>query len=218
MRKTLAMKQLLLFITSLGALPAVAQEAAVAIDNAHIAYEIVSNPITIGLENTSCSRLKLTVDVGILQKGPGDCEYIFTTDKPGKAVFTLSKKEGNTYVEAGKMTYQVKPLPLPVAMVAGSHEGAIPLVVFKAQEGLIARLEGFDFLTQFKVTSFQMEVIRDGRVLLSTKNNDNIFEPVARTVITHVAPGDTVSFSNIMCRKPGDTEVELESFNINIVK
>ena len=216
MRKTLTMKQLLFFTAILGSLPAVAQEAVVGIENAHIVYEQVSNPISISLENTPCSQLKLATDVGYLQKGPGDCQYIFTTGKPGKAVFTLSKKAGSQYVEAGKITYLVKPLPLPEAMVAGKHGGAVPALIFKAQDGLIARLEGFDFPTQFKVSSFQMEVIRDGKVLLSTKNNDNIFEPVARTIITHVAPGDTVSFSSIMCRKPGDAEVELEPFSINI--
>lgn len=212
------MKQLLLFMIMTGVAPAAAQDAAVDIDKMHVAYVTVDNPITISLENVPCNKLSLAVDIGTLQKGLGDCQYTFTTDKPGRAVFTISKKEGAKYIEAGKVTYLVKPLPRPTAMIAGKHGGTIAVAIFKAQEGMIARLNGFDFDTSFKIASFQMEVVRDGKVLLSTKNNGNVFEPVARTILTHVAPGDMVAFSNIMCFMPDKRQIELESFSIDIIQ
>ncbi len=214
------MKQLLLLSNLLlaGTIAASGQGVAVDADRVHVTYETVDNPITIGLENCSCKNLKLSVDNGQLRKGPNDCTYIFNSNKPGTAVFTLSRKAGNGYTDVGKITYRVKPLPLPVAALAGKRDGDVPLNIFKAQMGVIAKLDGFDFDVHFKVTSFQMNVIRDGKVYASVQNNNNVFELQAKTVIAQVLPGDTIVFDDIMCLKPDQKEIALESFSVNITK
>lgn len=214
------MKQLLLFTSLLlaGTIAASGQGIAVDADRVHVAYETVDNPITIGLENCSCKNLRLTVDEGQLRKGPDDCTYIFNSDKAGKAIFTLSRKAGDGYADVGQITYRVKPLPLPEAYIGGRHNAQMPIVVFRAQEGVIAKLDGFDFDVWFKVTSFQMDVIRDGQVVSSEKNNKNVFEPGARKAMLAAQPGDKVVFSNILSRKPNGTIVALEPIEITLTK
>jgi hypothetical protein len=71
----------------------------------------------------------------------------------------INAKTESGVKQVGAMEVRVKTIPDPVAKVAGKTGGVVGTGVFKAQIGIPAVLEYFDFDTKFTVTSFEFSYL-----------------------------------------------------------
>ena len=116
----------------------------------NVFYIGVPNPVQISAAGVANSKLNVTMDNGSISGSGGKYEVRVTTQ--GKTNVNVSAN-GKNY---GKFEFRVKLIPNPVAKVNNQAGGSIPAGTWKAQQGVIADLENFDFDAKFEVLSFNM--------------------------------------------------------------
>ena len=135
--------------------------AAVMLDKMNVIYIGVDNPLTVssgsGDEKT---RVNITGGGSSLQKvGPG--KYIAKATTVGKANMTVGVEGAKA--PAKEFELRVKRIPDPIPTLGGKLRGGnAPAGTIKAQSGVVAALENFDFDAKFKVKSFTMIYVPRG--------------------------------------------------------
>lgn len=93
----------------------------------------------------------------------------------------------------------------------------IPAVVFKAQRGLYAQLEGYDICGKCNVIEYKIIRITRGSEAEIIRNNGGNWERATAELILKAQPGDRYIFTNIRYRCPGalvDQLAETLSFEL----
>jgi hypothetical protein len=181
-------------------LPAAAagQQVAIMADKMNIAYLGLNNPLTIVAANYPCDEISVTTDNGSIRKNE-DCGYDFYPAKAGIAnilVFNKGKEE------IGAQKYRIKYLPAPTGRVAGKTGGSVGLAEFKAQIGIAAYLDGFDFQAHFAVSGFKIGVYRAANLIYDHLNKGARFDSSTRSFFQTLQINDRVLFSDVRCACP----------------
>jgi hypothetical protein len=127
-------------------------------------------------------------------------EYSLNVGTPGVQMVKVLHK--------GKLlnsfSFRAKRIPTPLAKLGKSLSGKIRAGEFKAQRGLIASLEDFDFNVKCKITGFRVtrNSLAEGR--LTETNSDSSFEGKSNLLIQKAEPNDIYTFTNVHAKCPGD--------------
>jgi hypothetical protein len=104
----------------------------------------------------------------------------------------------------------------PNTYVAGKSGGAISASEFKAQGGVIARLDS-DFEFPYKVISYTVGVLGGKYPLyISKPNNGNRWDGAAKDLIENAGPGTAVFFDNIKVVGPDNIVRDLPQMTFNL--
>lgn len=132
--------------------------ASIQLDKMNVFYIGVPNPITVSAAGYSIEDISVNIPGATLATtGKGKWDVTVTT--PGKVTAAINAKTESGVKQVGAMEVRVKTIPDPVAKVAGKTGGVVGTGVFKAQIGIPAVLEYFDFDTKFTVTSFEFSYL-----------------------------------------------------------
>jgi hypothetical protein len=96
-----------------------------------------------------------------------------------------------------------------VAKVAGKKGGQIQLNVLKAQRGIAAELENFDFDIRWTVTSFRVS-INDKGYTIDRDSNSNTFTPQQKQLFNQLRKNDQIVFQDIKAKGPDGKVVRLD--------
>jgi len=171
----------------------------------NVFYIGVDNPVAISVPGVGQDQIHASMTNGRLIRGkyknfPGS--YIAHPQAAGK----IAKITVSATVNGKKMTFPARPfrvknVPNPVAKVAGIKEGSIRLAVLKAQQGVIAEMENFDFDLRFKVTSFRVS-INDKGFVIDQDSKNNIFTAAQKSLFNKVRRNNQVIIQNIKAVGP----------------
>ena len=173
--------------------------AAVMLDKMNVVYIGVDNPITIssgaGDEKTSVSPTG--GGITLTHTGPG--KYV------AKATSPDMKAHINVSVKGGKSTdfpIRVKRIPDPVPTLGGKLRGGNQQPgTIKAQTGIVAVLENFDFEARFTVESYRMVLASKGEIF-PVEGQGALFSPAAQALLTRAKPKDIIYIEEIKVRGP----------------
>lgn len=177
-----------------------ARSVAVAADKMNVFYMGVDNPITVSAAGVASSDVRVNVTGDATRKSGSGSNFIITGNKQGAAKVTVSAK-GQTL---GSFDFRVKRIPDPVAKVGGSRGGDIRSSTFRAQKGLYAELENFDFEARCIISGFELVYAPAGRDVVPSVNGGGNFTPQTSRLVKLVKPGDRIFINNIKARCPGD--------------
>ncbi len=172
----------------------------VAADKQNVLYIGVANPVTIAAAGMTTSSMKVAMSGGSL-KANSRSSYIATVTKPGQAIITvIDTKNGKKF----PFTFRVKKIPNPIIKMGENIDGMLSSNVFKAQMGLSAILEDFDFDAKCAVQSYDLVYTRKRQdaVLLEAKGGR--FSGKVLLAVKQAKPGDQYSFTNVMVKCSGD--------------
>jgi hypothetical protein len=131
---------------------------------------------------------------------------------------TAGEQKINVTVE-GKTTpvvFRVRRLPEPFAYVADKRGGPISSALFKAQAGVIAKLES-EFDAQFKVISYKVGAIGGPFPYYEQQpNTGGTWNGGAKKLIERAQPGTIIFFDDIKVVGPGNTQFELPQLSFNL--
>jgi hypothetical protein len=127
--------------------------------------------------------------------------YRVSPTRPGELIFDIMNSDDEL---VGSFQFQVKRIPDPVARLGNSSGGSVSIGEFRAQGGVGAFLDDFDYDAICSVTGF--EIIYIGRRMdpVSSINAGARFTSDSRRLISQARPGDIYAFDNIRARCPGD--------------
>ncbi len=177
------------------------RSATVTADKMNVFYIGVDNPVSVTVAGSSSNTLKVSGTGCNINGSKG--KYNVTASRPGEATISVSA-EGfpNT-----PFKYRVKRIPDPVpALGAGPNKngGAMGNGEFKAQLGIAAILEGFDFDAKCNIMGYELTRVAKRQDPVSQVNRGARYGSDCQRLVRMAAPGDTYYFDKLKAKCPGD--------------
>lgn len=174
--------------------------ASIQLDKMNVFYIGVPNPITVSAAGYSLEDISMSIPGATLTAGANKGQFEVRVEKPGKVTAVINAKEATGTKQVGSMEMRVKYIPDPVARIGGKSQGSLPTNIFKAQQGIIAALDNFDFDAKFRVTGFQFSMLpKRGELIGPFPCNTPLFgtKKEIQEAINRAKPGDRVFFEEI---------------------
>ncbi|MCK7558890.1 gliding motility protein GldM [Chitinophaga sedimenti] len=195
-----------------------ASATAVSADKMNVLYIAVGNPISISIAGTPAEAVSARIEgspgARIEKTAPG--KFVAHVTTPGKCVIVPISGDGKPM--EGK-EYRVKMIPDPIAMVGLAKSGSVKTADFKAQTGVRAVLENFEFEgVRYDVMGFRIGVDAKGKDYVDEVANSPIFPGPAQAAIRSLKPGDRVYIENIKVKGPDGKVREIPynlTYNLN---
>lgn len=179
----------------------------------NVFYTGVDNPVDISVPGVDQSKIRVSMTNGRIRKGKHPRfrgSYIVNPTNVGRdANVTVSADVNGQVRTFAPVKFRVKPVPPPVAKVAGKKGGQIQLNVLKAQRGVAAELENFDFDIRWTVTSFRVS-INDKGYTIDRDSNSNTFTAAQKQLFNQLRKNDQLVLQDIKAKGPDGKVVRLD--------
>lgn len=180
----------------------------------NVLYIGVDNPLDISVSGFTDDKISASISQGSLTKGSAGWNARVNT--AGKCNVNVSVKDETGKARSmGSMEFRVKRVPDPVAKVAGQREGLINKELLKAQTGVAADLENFDFDLKFVVTGFKVSASIKGFVQ-EKASYSNMFTPEQKDLISRIDKGQKVYIEEIKAKGPDGSVRSLGTIGFKI--
>lgn len=186
--------------------------ASLQLDKMNVMYIGVPNPVTISASGYNLNDVTWSMEgANIKSTGPG--KYDVFVEKPNYQgvdyVVTATNKAGGR-VEVARGKIRVKSIPSPIIRL-GKVDGAGMMGTgeLRAQQGLAAVLENFDFDYRYTVTSYSVLLLQKGSdVAEPARGTGPMFSDnnAVKDLINRARPGDRLIFESIRVKGPGVPE------------
>jgi gliding motility-associated protein GldM len=166
--------------------------ASIFLEKMNVLYIGEDNPLTVSGGSVGAEKVSVSFSDGTISKIEGD-KYIAKPTKPGMAKIVV-----NSAGKIAEFPMRVKYLPDPTGFIGTHKGGAISSAEFKAIGGLIAKLEGSEFESPFKVVSYKLAAI-GGNIsqYQEAVNNGNRWTGSAENIVQKASPGTNIFFDAI---------------------
>jgi gliding motility-associated protein GldM len=176
---------------------------AVMADKMNVLYVGVDNPLTI-TAGAGSEKVNASINNGSVSRAGGS-KYIAKPKEPGTA-------DVNVIVDgksAGKVSFRVKYLPPPTAMVGNLEMGQVSAAQFKAMGGVRAVLQNSEFEALYEVLSYTIADL-GAADYNPVANNGARWAGNAASVVNSLKPGKGVYIDNIKARGPDGRTISLK--------
>ncbi|MEM1326484.1 MAG: gliding motility protein GldM [Bacteroidota bacterium] len=172
----------------------------VAADKMNVFYIGVDNPISISAAGTSSNQLRVSGrGGGIKISGSGTSRNV-TVSQPGEAVVTVSGGD----LKATNFDFRVKRIPDPTPQLGRSKGGSMGNGEFKAQSGVLAILDGFDFDARCTIQGYNLVRVPKRQDAVNSNNAGARYNAKSQRLVAAAKPGDIYYYENIKAKCPGD--------------
>ncbi len=177
------------------------RSVAVSADKMNVFYIGVENPVSISAAGVATSELRVSASGGgINLRSSGTGKYTATVSTQGEATITVS----GGGLKASPFAFRVKRIPDPVAKLSGKVGGEMGSGEFKAQGGLAAMLENFDFDAKCEIQGYDLTYQAARQDAVTSSNPGGRFNDKSQRLAQQAKPGDRYFFENVRARCPGD--------------
>ncbi len=187
----------------------------VSADKMNVFYIGVDNPITASFTGIPDSKVRVSMSGGTLKKAGGAGKYTVRVTSPGTAKINLSG-EGPQGAANGSADFRVKRIPDPTAKLGKKAGGAMGSGEMRAQRGVLAVLEDFDFDARFNVLGFEMTYAKPREDLQVITNQGPTFGGPAKSMVSKASVGDIYYFDNIRVKGPDGTTRKLPTMSFKV--
>lgn len=172
----------------------------VSAEKMNVFYIGVDNPVAVSAAGISSNDLNVSISGGGGSiKKAGSSNYIVNVSTPG---------ECRVNVSGGGMrdskVFRVKRIPDPVARLSKSQGGAMGNGEFKAQGGVGAFLDNFDFDATCTIQGFKLVYVASRQDPVEVVNAGARYNDASRRLVNRAKPGDIYYFDDVKARCPGD--------------
>jgi len=160
----------------------------------------VDNPISITAHGVSENELKVNCSGCNIRKGGGKGNYNVTVTKPGQATISVSTPD----LPPSSFMFRAKRIPDPVARISKSSGGAMGSGEFKAQGGVGAFLDNFDFDAKCRIQGYNLTHQQKRQDPIESVNGGARYNSNSKRLINQAKPGDVFYYTNVKAKCPGD--------------
>lgn len=181
----------------------------VAADKMNVFYIGVENPISVAAAGISSNDVGVSITGagGASLTGSGNKYTVTAKTQTAKGEFAnvtvTNKKTGKVL---GSYPFRVKRIPDPQARLTNNKtDGNIGSGEMKAQTGVMAILDGFDFDARCEIQGFTMWFTAPRQDPVDAQNDGGRFGGKAASLVAQAKPGASYQFVDVKGRCPGDT-------------
>jgi hypothetical protein len=172
---------------------------AISLDKQNVFYIGVDNPITVVARGVPLEQVNVSGENLTITKQSND-RYTVRGTMPGEGTITVSGGGLNQ-----KFKYRVKRIPDPRPLLGARRgSGKIGNGEFKAQGGIAAVLENFDFDARCDVMEYEVTYLPKRSDPVTVLNSGARFSSASQDLVNRAVPGDTYFFDEIKVKCPGD--------------
>ncbi len=183
-----------------------APTAAISLDKMNVFYIGVDNPVSVNAAGVRTADLNVTMTAGSISGNNG--KYTVRVTAPGKTNVSVTSSKGKSLANK---EYRIKYIPDPEPRVGNKKAGGMPAGEMKAQMGVAAILENFDFDAKFEVLSFNVGIAAKREDFVLIPNSGQVFSSAVKAALSKVKPGDVVYVEEIKVRGPDGMTRKLSS-------
>ena len=171
----------------------------------NVFYMGVDNPVAVSAAGVPSNQVQVSMS------GAGGGSISRNSDGTFNVKVTNPTKLGEfAYVNvsapglAEKREFRVKRIPDPVAKLSSSMGGVMSSGEFKAQRGLFAVLENFDFDAKCEILGYQLVRVPRRQDPQMEPNKGGSYNAGPKGLVDQAKAGDTFYFENVKAKCPGD--------------
>lgn len=183
----------------------------------NVFYRGVDNPVSISVAGYSATNISPNMTNGTLSKG-GD-GYIVRPGAGQDAVVgvTVTNPDGTKKSMPG-VEFRVKNVPNPTPFFAGKgvNDNVVKSSELRAAQGVIAKLENFQFDLKFDVVSYTVSATIGGN-LLEKECRGPALSPDAKTVLEKLRTNQKVYIENIKAKGPDGTVRNIGALSFKVI-
>jgi len=183
----------------------------------NVFYIGVPNPVSVTAAGVPSNQIKVSMSgSGGASIKPEAGNYVVTANTPTRAgEFAYVNVSGPGLNE--KREFRVKRIPNPTAKLNGKTGGIMDPGTFRAQLGVGAQLDNFDFDAKCTVRGYRMIYVPKREDAIPVMNSGARFGADALKYVARAKPGDTYNFIDVKAQCPGDKAPrEINSLVFNI--
>ncbi len=124
----------------------------------NVFYEGLPNPVEISVPGATPGSIRVNATNASIEHVKGYEYEVRPTKNYGEAIIKVSADFNGTRRQMPDKRFRLKPLPDPVAKIAGKSSGVISKAELLAQKGVMAVLEDFLFDLKYTITSFKVVI------------------------------------------------------------
>lgn len=180
----------------------------------NVFYKGVDNPVSVSAPGFTMDNVRATVDNGkLIRDGEG---YIAKPQIVGKVANILVEgRLDGKWRRLKTVEFRVKPIPDPVAMVAGKNGGSINKNLLAMQTGVDAVMDNFDFDLKFKIKSFNVSTVVQSYTR-DEKSNSDYFTPAQLKLLKGLRKNQKVYIEDIKAVGPDGSIRNLPAISFKV--
>jgi len=167
----------------------------------NVFYIGIPNPVDIAASGVPKDKIAATVSGGSISKAKDG--WIVNVKTPGAAIVSVSAEIDGNRQKMGSMEFRVKKIPTPVAKIAGQNSGTINKNKLRAQLGIIAEMENFEFDVRVTVSEFKFAYVGANGLSREIDVDGPSFDSGLKNILGSLRSNTRVSFENIKVIMPG---------------
>ena len=171
----------------------------VSAEKMNVFYIGVDNPVAVSAAGISSNELNVSISGGGGSMRGSGSNYIVTVTTPGEARVNVS---GGGMRDS--KVFRVKRIPDPVARLSKSSGGSMGNGEFKAQGGVGAFLDNFDFNANCAIQGFNLTYVASRQDPVTVVNAGPRYNDASNRLVQRAKPGDIYYFDDVKARCPGD--------------
>ncbi len=176
------------------------RSATVSADKMNVFYIGVDNPVTVTVAGASSNEVSAKGTGGLSLKKVKGGKYIATASKPGEVKINVS----GGGLPNTPFAFRVKRIPDPMARLSKSNGGAMGNGEFKAQGGVGAFLDNFDFDATCRIQGYNLTYVAKRQDPVESVNGGARYNAKSKRLVAQAKPGDIYYFDNVKAKCPGD--------------
>jgi len=184
----------------------------------NVFYIGVDNPVEVSAAGVSSGQIKVSAGGagGAKIKKNGDGTFTVNVSRPTKKGEFAKINVSAPGLNASK-DFRVKRIPDPIAKLSKKAGGSMGAGPFKAQTGVYADLQNFDFDARCTISGYRVVRVAKRQDPEFSVNPGTKYSGKSQAIINKAKPGDTYYFENVKCKCPGDAAArELNTMVFNI--
>lgn len=190
--------------------------ASVSPDKMNVFYIGVDNPVTITAAGVAPSDLSPSITGGSLTKASGPGQYVVRVSGGTLATVNVGAKISGNNQNMGSFKFRVKRVPDPVAYFAGKKgDDKIGKGELLVTQGVMAKLENFDFDLKFDIKSFDITMSAGGGIATASSNSNRITSEQAN-LLKNAKTGTRVFIENVRAMGPDGVMRKIPGVNLKV--
>lgn len=190
--------------------------ATVSSTNLNVIYSGVPNPFSISAPGFPLESIKASISNGSMSGSNGK----FVINVPGSMIgkevsINVSANSDGKSLNLGSNTFRVKPIPNPVAKLAGKMGGIISGNKL-ASENINAVIENFEFDVKVRITKFTLIIIRPRQEPQTIYCSGDSFNGAAIAAINNLPFNSRIIIDNVQAQLPDGRTPTLNSMSFTI--
>lgn len=171
----------------------------------NVFYMGVDNPVAVSAAGVPSNQVQVSMSGaggGTISRNPDGTFNVRVTSQTKKDEFAYVNVSAPGLTE--RREFRTKRIPDPVAKLSSSMGGVMGAGEFKAQRGLFAVLENFDFDAKCEILGYSLVRVPRRQDPQVEANKGGPYGAQCKGLVDQAKAGDTFYFENVKAKCPGD--------------